>query len=235
MEYLAKIVQSRVHPFVDQPLFIAYNRSKIMKQVIVTIVGAFFLTTVSHAPIQARHANKQPPVEVAHSSSSSSSSSRNLCCQECAVALGVASAHTDSSIFGTQAISVTNTATPILFAENVIPHKGIAHPVSGNSASFKVGKSGMYIIEWHMSLQTVNASGTSQATIQLFNLLTNTTIDSSELNAQFPDNNPRSLAGQTLVRLIAGTTVQLQATVTQLSSGVFLIIDPTISFIRIAD
>lgn len=146
-----------------------------------------------------------------------------------AFATRFAAAHSDI----TQVITAA-TETPIRFPVNNFPPVGIVHPVNGNTTQFQVLNTGLYLITWTLSGTSTTDEGES-VTTRLFNVTTGTTIhpDPATRTRAFPDA-PFSISAQTIVRLPAGTIVQLRVDHSD-EDATLIIANPTFTITEISN
>lgn len=146
-----------------------------------------------------------------------------------AFALRFAAAHNDV----TQVINAL-TDTPVRFPVNNFPPVGIVHPVGGNTTQFQVLNTGLYLITWTLSGVTDSVDG-EDVTTRLFNVTTNNTINPNPATRThaFTDA-PFTVSAQTIVRLPAGTIVQVRIDRTD-EAATLIIGNPTFTITEISN
>lgn len=132
-----------------------------------------------------------------------------------------------------QVISTPDTFTPISFPFNQpgTPVK-ISHPYLSDNTKFKITHSGVYFMAWTLTISDASSTETTQ--VQLFNFTTGQPINPNPFQTidQFVGPDADSVSGQTLLRLQAGTVLQLRVSS---STGSVSVLDPTFIIMRIAE
>lgn len=110
-------------------------------------------------------------------------------------------------------LPLPNTAFNISFDNNSLPSVGIKHPVSDDSSLFQIQNSGVYLINWDVTLsyQAETPGANTAIDLCLFDATAGTAFSpSSNISLTLADNETKTLSGHKIVFLPANTNIQLR-------------------------